>query len=93
MRATIATALLLAACQREPVESAVPQAAGPCEAAAVQDLIGRPVGEVRDEAQRRSGAKAVRVYGSGSAVTMDYRPDRLNIEHDDRNAIVKLSCG
>lgn len=93
MRA-VGALLLLAACQQEPVESTGAAAnAGPCDAAKVQDLIGRPVDQVQADAQRRSGARSVRVYRSNSPVTMDYRPDRLNVETDEKGAIVKLSCG
>lgn len=66
---------------------------GSCNAAAVQDLVGKPAAENAADAQRRAGAATTRRYESGSAVTMDYRADRLNIETDAAGAIVKLSCG
>lgn len=94
MREAIPLLLLLAACQREPVESAgSAQAGGACESAPVQNVVGRPVDQVRADAQKRSGAKTVRVYKTGSPVTMDYRADRLNLEVDEANAIVKVGCG
>lgn len=38
------------------------------------------------------GAHPVRVIEPGMAVTMDYRPDRLNIELDEAGIIRKVSC-
>ena len=35
----------------------------------------------------------VRVIKPGQAVTMDYRGDRLNVEVDAHNAIVRITCG
>lgn len=68
-------------------------AGAPCNAAAVQDLVGKPAAANAADAQRRTGATTTRSYESGSAVTMDYRADRLNIETDAAGVIVKLSCG
>lgn len=93
MKAILAAAVALAGCtaadQAPPAEN-LPAA---CDAAAVQDLIGKPLGAHEAEAKQRAGARVVRSYPSGSALTMDFRPDRLNIETDTAGAIVKLSCG
>lgn len=92
--APLAALPLLAACvtQRpDPVASPVPGTK--CDANAAMALIGRPADEATAEAQRLSGAGAVRRYRTGDPVTMDFRADRLNVETDAAGTIVKLSCG
>lgn len=59
-----------------------------CGAAEMQALLGTPIA-----AQNFSGHAAVRILPPGSMVTMDYRPDRLNIEHDASGAITRIACG
>lgn len=68
--------------------------AGSCDAQAAQSLVGQPFGDgVRAMAAELSGAGTVRVYGRGDMVTMDYRPDRLNLELDPEEIIVRVRCG
>ncbi len=64
-----------------------------CDAGAAAALVGRAADASAAEAQRLSGARTVRRFASGDALTMDYRADRLNVETDARGTIVKLSCG
>ncbi|TCP37474.1 I78 family peptidase inhibitor [Sphingomonas sp. BK235] len=64
-----------------------------CDAGAAAALVGRAANASAAEAQRLSGARTVRRYATGDALTMDYRADRLNVETDARGTIVKLSCG
>lgn len=65
-----------------------------CSVERMIDMIGeRATPSVVERAQRRSGARTVRRYDSGSALTMDFRPDRLNVEVGEFGRIVKLSCG
>ena len=64
-----------------------------CDAGAAAALVGRQADASEAEAQRLSGARTVRRYTTGVAVTMDYRPDRLNVETNADGTIVKLSCG
>lgn len=67
---------------------------GSCNAAAVQDLRGRHLNDqIAAIARERSGAKAVRVIQPDQAVTMDYSPDRLNIEVMEDSRILNLRCG
>lgn len=93
MKAIVVAAVVLAGCttmDREPTP-AQPQAG--CNAAAVQDLVGKSLNTAQIDAKRRAGAAMVRSYQTGAALTMDYRADRLNIETDANGTIVKLSCG
>lgn len=90
MRAAV-MAMALSGCAATgapPVEQAAM-----CDAAKVQQLVGQPADGATAEAQRLSGARTVRRYGPGAALTMDYRADRLNVETDAAGVIVKLSCG
>ena len=80
-----------------PAETTPPagDATAQCDAAAVQSFVGKEASETTvAEAQAAAGAKgAVRVIKPGQPVTMDYRFDRLNVEVDERNAIVRITCG
>lgn len=84
--------LVLAACEMAtPQPSPVPGQVdlSSCSADAVQSLIGTNIAAV----DTRPLARTVRVIPPNSAVTMDYNPQRLNIETDARGVIVRLSCG
>lgn len=64
-----------------------------CNVDAAQRFVGQPADAAQAQAQRLSGAQSVRRYATGDMLTMDYRPDRLNIETDAGGRIVKLTCG
>ncbi len=60
-----------------------------CGASELQDLVGQP-GSVL-ETMRFS--QDLRVIPPGTAVTMDYREDRLNIDLDEAGQITRVWCG
>ena len=65
-----------------------------CDAARAKSLIGRKRSpKVEAEALRLTGAGAVRWIPPGTMVTMDYRPDRLNLHLDRRGRILRANCG
>jgi hypothetical protein len=65
-----------------------------CDAAKAQALVGQPASEaLAAEAMRLTGAGALRWVPMGAMVTMDYRPDRLNIHLGPRNQVTKVACG
>ena len=65
-----------------------------CGASLVQTFVGLRANEtLRDEVARRSGAKSVRWIEPGSAVTMDFRGDRMNATLDEDGVIQTLRCG
>jgi uncharacterized protein involved in type VI secretion and phage assembly len=67
---------------------------GRCDASRAQHLVGRQATqELGAEAQRVTGAGTLRWIPEGSAVTMDYRTDRLNIELDRSNRVLRIHCG
>lgn len=83
----IVSALLLAACQ-PPVEEPVVEDA--CGAAELQHLVGMPA----SAAEGMTAPGPVRVFRSGQPITMDHRPDRLNVELDARGRrIDRIFCG
>ncbi len=67
---------------------------GNCDATRAKSLIGQQAsGALGAEALRRTGATALRWIPIGTAVTMDYREDRLNIELNRNNRVTALRCG
>jgi hypothetical protein len=96
-RPTAAALLLLAACApaAAPGEAAPdqrPAASGACNATRVANLVGQPVATA-EMARIRAGARTMRICTTGQPVTMDFRPDRLNVEQDASGRIVRLTCG
>lgn len=62
---------------------------GTCGAEELQYLVGQPAAVL----QTMRFGQVVRVIEPGMAVTMDYAPDRLNIELDKNDVISRISCG
>jgi len=60
--------------------------ASACGADALQPLVGTPVGE-------HDFADGTRIIPPGTAVTMDFRSDRLNVETDEGGTITRIYCG
>ena len=87
--AALGALFLLTACMAEvsPPAAVAPEDA--CGASALQDLLGQPVAG-QDFGTR---AAAQRVMADGSAMTMDYRADRLNVTYDTGNRITRIWCG
>lgn len=82
-------ALGLIACTTTPESGS-----GPCRADGLGNLVGRnATAALGVEAQRRSGARQVRWIRPGDAVTMDFRPDRLNIRLDASGRVESFACG
>ncbi|MDE1467650.1 I78 family peptidase inhibitor [Aurantiacibacter sp. D1-12] len=93
---TLLTATLLGACASTP--PAGPGEPGPeaasCNADAVQSHIGHTASaEAAEVLLAESGARQLRWAPPRSALTMDYRPDRLTVSYDDDMRITQLSCG
>lgn len=87
---------LMAACtpvemrETAPVEAATP---GPCATGGLASLIGKRTSDARaDMMLKTSGAKTLRWIAPNTAVTMDFRQDRLNVYVDGKGRIEKFSC-
>lgn len=87
-----AAALVLAACAttQGPSDDTItepdPQA---CAADAYQGLVGQQIGEVHTDSLPRP----LRVYAVTDMITMDHRPDRMNIVVSVEGDVVEVSCG
>ena len=88
-------AALLAGCASSPEEEApAAKGDGRCDAESVQNLVDqRLTTELAEKARVKSGAEYLRVTHPNQAVTMDYNPQRLNIDIDDDDSIIRVSCG
>ena len=88
---------LVTACQANEgtVESAPATAPeGACDAAPAQEHLGHTASaEAGAVLLRITGARQLRWAPPRSAMTMDYRPDRLTVSYDDNMAITRIACG
>ena len=82
-----AALLALAACVSEP--PAVAAEEDQCGASAQQGLIGQS----REVLTEKSFTGPVRVIGPNQAVTMDFNPERINLETDAVGIITRVFCG
>jgi hypothetical protein len=66
----------------------------PCDAAKVRTLVGRTA-DTKTVAQaiKLSGSHNIRIVRPGDQVSMDYSTDRITIELDNNNKVLRLSCG
>ncbi|SFT87836.1 I78 family peptidase inhibitor [Halomonas saccharevitans] len=65
-----------------------------CDAEALQDRVGqRFTATLGQTLQAKSGATTLRVLRPGTAATLDYRQDRLNVRLDERDLIAAIDCG
>lgn len=95
--AAVAASALLAACAQGDAISAPPLPPA-TSAACGADMLGDWAGAVATDeavAQIRAwrGAGTVRVLGPNAVATMDFRPDRLNVEVDANMVIKGFRCG
>ena len=103
MRAIFVSAVLgagLAACVSAPEVTPPPpyqgasnDAAGPCRADPAQRLLGaKASADVGDQLLDLTGATTLRWVPPRTAVTMDFRADRLTVSYDDDMTITRISC-
>lgn len=90
-----AAALLLAGCATAADGELPARApAGECDASGAQDHIGhRASAEAGQTLLQLTGAATLRWVPPRTAVTMDFRPDRLTVSYDDNLVIERISCG
>lgn len=94
MRLGIAAALLTAtACTPVEMRSEKPVVAATCNADSLGDLVGKRASDARaDVMQTRSGARMLRWIAPNTAVTMEFRADRLNVYVDSKGRIERFTC-
>ncbi|AJP71630.1 I78 family peptidase inhibitor [Sphingomonas hengshuiensis] len=88
-------ALSMGACAySDPPSAALPVQPGTCDAAQAGALVGRTYAPaMAAEVQALTGATAIRVLPPGTAATMDFRAERVNVDLDDKGRIVAVRCG
>lgn len=66
-----------------------------CDASAADTFVGQIYEEaLKAQMVEAAGARTARVYDTDSAVTMDFRPDRLNIVTEpETRRILEVKCG
>lgn len=87
--------LALTACQQSLAEAPppAPPAEDACGAAKLAHYVGKEATPgVEAELAADSTAEATRTIRPGDAVTMDFRPDRLNIEIGKDGKIKRIYC-
>lgn len=91
--------LMLAACTTTaqdslPVTEREVGSTGECDAAGVQNLLGRQAdAALGAQIKRKTGASVFQWVPPDSAVTMDYRQDRVRVSYDREMAITVIRCG
>lgn len=67
---------------------------GKCDASAAQVRVGKmATTEMGAELLTSTGSRTLRWIPPRTAVTMDYRPDRVSVSYDDNMIITQISCG
>lgn len=99
LRIAFLAAPLIAACSTvSPAEPEIPVRGETPGYTCRNEGLGRFVGReatsaVATELRRASGARTIRWVRPGTMVTMDFREDRLTVRLDDRNRVIRASCG
>ncbi len=67
---------------------------GECDAGNAQSFIGREA-DIRlgEDVLNTTGAKTLRWIPPNSAVTMDYRTDRVSVSYDEAAIVTTVVCG
>lgn len=81
--------VVLAGCIGEKESEATMKGSTTCDPVAFEFLIGQS----KDMLAGVTVPESVRVMGESDAATMDHRPDRLNVVHDESGMIIGVSCG
>jgi len=75
-------------------ERPVREPASECDASGVQDYIGRSAtAQTGEELLAATGSARLRWGPPRSAMTMDYRVDRVTVAYDDDLVIQRIVCG
>jgi Peptidase inhibitor I78 family len=95
MKAVLVPLVLLTGCAPTSAPEPVKEfGLGECSADAAQYLIGQiGTSELAQKALELAKAKTLRWTRPETAVTMDYRTDRLNIDVDRQDRVRRISCG
>ena len=85
---------LLAGCSSQPPAQQTAEITGDCSVDNLSGVLGQNASaELIEQVQLQANAKTLRVLAPGDAATMDYNPQRLNIDIDESEVIIRLTCG
>lgn len=71
-----------------------PAPTGGCDDTQAQWIIGKAATEADfEQARKDAKAEAVRPLKPGQAATMDFNPNRLNIDLDEKGTVAAVRCG
>jgi hypothetical protein len=85
--------IALAACAANGEADSAGTPEKPCKAEPGQAFIGqKATAEVGQKLLKATGARTIRWVPPRTAVTMDFRPDRLTVGYDDDMVIDRVSC-
>ncbi|MBU0565229.1 MAG: I78 family peptidase inhibitor [Pseudomonas sp.] len=92
--ASLSILALLAGCSSQPPVQQTAEISGDCNVEQVHGALGQTANvKLIEQVQQQANAKTLRVLAPGDAATMDYNPQRLNIDIDESEVIIRLSCG
>lgn len=84
----------LTACATMPADGPAAAPSGECDASGVQGSIGQAAtSALGAQLLEATGATQLRWVPPRTAVTMDFRADRLTVSYDDDMLIERISCG
>lgn len=90
----LALLALLAGCSSQPPAQQAAEISGDCDVEQVHGVLGQTASsELIEQVLQQANAKTLRVLAPGDAATMDYNPQRLNIDIDESEVIIRLTCG
>jgi len=91
---TALAALALAACATTQPDTGPRQVGAVCKPDTGQEFVGRQAtAEAGDALLKATGARTLRWGPPRTAMTMDFRADRLTVAYDDDMIITRVSCG
>ena len=89
----LASGLMLMACAPMPPQPSPPYT-GQCDASKATSASGKSAtADVVEQIRIQTGSQVARVIRPGQPVTMDYNVARVNVNVDERNVIVRVTCG
>lgn len=88
-------AALIAGCATTPQTPGAPVSGGGlCSAEGTEEFVGqRATTETGTAIRALTGAEIFQWVPEGSAVTMDYRENRVRVSYDRNMAITTIACG
>lgn len=90
----IAFGMSLAGCTADETESTPPPPQAQCDNSKLDGFVGQKASaNLGARMMAVSGAKALRWGPPRSAMTMDFRSDRLTVAYDDAMTVTSARCG